>query len=62
MYILKAPNDIRKAATGSDVVFTDKVVSMNDKINNCMALIEIRTGADHGRFLNEIQPLDTVNF
>ena len=26
-------NDIRKAATGSDVVFTDKVVSMNDKIN-----------------------------
>ena len=30
---IKIFNDIKKAATESDVVFTDKVVSMNDKVN-----------------------------
>ncbi len=30
---IKIFNDSKKAATGSDVVFTDKVVSMNDKVN-----------------------------
>jgi len=30
---IKIFNDNKKAATGSDVVFTDKVVSMNDKVN-----------------------------
>tara|TARA_B100001250_G_scaffold167322_1_gene144061 strand:+ start:362 stop:1291 length:930 start_codon:yes stop_codon:yes gene_type:complete len=35
-------NDIRKAATGSDVVFTDKVVSMNDKINKTKKLKDFK--------------------
>ena len=30
---IKIFNDSLKAATGSDVVFTDKVISMNDKVN-----------------------------
>ena len=30
---IKIFNDSKKAATGSDVIFTDKVVSMNDKVN-----------------------------
>jgi len=30
---IKIFNESKKAATGSDVVFTDKVVSMNDKVN-----------------------------
>jgi len=30
---IKIFNDIRKAAIGSDVIFTDKVISMNDKVN-----------------------------
>ena len=30
---IKIFNDSKKAAAGSDVVFTDKVVSMNDKVN-----------------------------
>ncbi len=30
---IKIFNNSKKAATGSDVVFTDKVVSMNDKVN-----------------------------
>ena len=30
---IKIFNDSKKAATGSDVVFTDKVISMNDKVN-----------------------------
>ena len=30
---IKIFNDSKKAANGSDVVFTDKVVSMNDKVN-----------------------------
>ena len=30
---IKIFNDVKKAATNADVVFTDKVVSMNDKVN-----------------------------
>ena len=30
---IKIFNDIKKAAKGSDVIFTDKVISMNDKVN-----------------------------
>ena len=30
---IKVFNDIKKAATNSDVIFTDKVISMNDKVN-----------------------------
>jgi len=30
---IKIFNDVKKAATNADVVFTDKIVSMNDKVN-----------------------------
>ncbi len=30
---IKIFNDVKKAATNADVIFTDKVVSMNDKVN-----------------------------
>ncbi len=26
-------NDVKKAANNADVIFTDKVISMNDKVN-----------------------------
>jgi len=35
-------NDSKKAATGSDVVFTDKVVSMNDKINKIQKIKDFK--------------------
>ena len=30
---IKIFNDSKKSAAGSDVIFTDKVISMNDKVN-----------------------------
>ena len=35
-------NDIKKAATGSDVLFTDKVISMNDKVNKSKKLKDFK--------------------
>ena len=35
---IKIFNDSKQAATGSDVVFTDKVISMNDKVNKTKKL------------------------
>ena len=31
-------NDAKKAATGADVIFSDKVISMNDKVNKIKKL------------------------
>ena len=39
---IKIFNDSLKAATGSDVVFTDKVISMNDKVNKSKKLNEFK--------------------
>ena len=39
---IKIFNDIKKAATGSDVLFTDKVISMNDKINKSKKLKDFK--------------------
>ena len=39
---IKIFNDSKKAATGSDVVFTDKVISMNDKVNKAKKLKEFK--------------------
>ena len=35
-------NDIKKAAMGSDVLFTDKVISMNDKVNKSKKLKDFK--------------------
>jgi len=39
---IKIFNDIKKAATESDVVFTDKVVSMNDKVNKVQKIKDFK--------------------
>ena len=39
---IKIFNDSIKAAVGSDVVFTDKVISMNDKVNKSKKLNEFK--------------------
>ncbi len=39
---IKIFNDIKKAATGSDVLFTDKVISMNDKVNKSKKLKDFK--------------------
>ena len=39
---IKILNDIKKAACNSDVVFTDKVISLNDKINKSKKLKEFK--------------------
>jgi len=39
---IKTFNDTRKAATNSDVVFTDKVISMNDKVNKAKKLKDFK--------------------
>ncbi len=39
---IKIFNDIKKAATGSDVLFTDKVISMNDKVNKSNKLKDFK--------------------
>ena len=35
-------NDCKKAAKGSDVVFTDKVISLNDKVNKAKKLSKFK--------------------
>ena len=35
-------NDVKKAATGCDVIFTDKVISMNDKVNKSKKLKDFK--------------------
>ena len=39
---IKIFNNIKKAATGSDVLFTDKVISMNDKVNKSNKLKDFK--------------------
>ncbi len=39
---IKIFNNIKKAAIGSDVIFTDKVISMNDKVNKAKKLKEFK--------------------
>ncbi len=39
---IKIFNDIKKAATGSDELFTDKVISMNDKVNKSNKLKDFK--------------------
>ncbi len=39
---IKIFNDSKKAATDSDVIFTDKVISMNDKVNRAKKLREFK--------------------
>ena len=39
---IKIFNDSKKAASESDVVFTDKVISMNDKVNKAKKLKDFK--------------------
>jgi ornithine carbamoyltransferase len=39
---VKIFNDSKKAAKGSDVVFTDKVISLNDKVNKTIKLSKFK--------------------
>ncbi len=40
---IKIFNESKKAATGSDIVFTDKVISMNDKVNKAKKLKDFKS-------------------
>jgi len=45
-------NDSKKAATGSDVVFTDKVISMNDKVNKAKKLKDFKNFQVNSKVMN----------
>ena len=49
---IKIFNDSKKAATDSDVIFTDKVISMNDKVNREKKLKEFRNFEVNSRIMS----------
>jgi len=49
---IKIFNDSKKAATDSDVIFTDKVISMNDKVNRAKKLKEFRNFEVNSRIMS----------
>jgi len=53
---IKIFNDIKKAATGSDVLFTDKVVSMNDKVNKSKKLKDFKKFKVTSKVMSYLKP------
>jgi ornithine carbamoyltransferase len=53
---IKIFNDIKKAATGSDVLFTDKVISMNDKVNKFKKLKDFKKFKITLKVMNYLKP------
>ena len=53
---IKIFNDIKKAATGSDVLFTDKVISMNDKVNKSKKLKDFKKFKVTSKVMNYLKP------
>jgi len=49
---IKIFNDSKKAATDSDVIFTDKVISMNDKVNRAKKLKEFKNFQVNSRVMS----------
>jgi len=49
-------NDIKKAATGSDVLFTDKVISMNDKVNKSKKLKDFKKFKVTSKVMSYLKP------
>ena len=49
-------SDIKKAATGSDVLFTDKVISMNDKVNKFKKLKDFKKFKITLKVMNYLKP------
>ena len=49
-------NDIKKAATGSDVLFTDKVISMNDKVNKSKKLKDFKKFKITSKVMSYLKP------
>ena len=53
---IKIFNDIKKAATGSDVLFTDKVISMNDKVNKSKKLKDFNKFKVNSKVMSFLKP------
>jgi len=53
---IKIFNDIEKAATGSDVLFTDKVISMNDKVNKSKKLKDFKKFKVTSKVMKSLNP------
>ena len=53
---IKIFNDIKKAATGSDVLFTDKVISMNDKVNKSNKLKDFKKFKVTSKVMSYLKP------
>ena len=53
---IKIFNDIKKAATGSDVLFTDKVISMNDKVNKSKKLKDFKKFKVTSKVMSYLKP------
>jgi len=49
---IKIFNDSQKAVVGSDVIFTDKVISMNDKVNKSKKLKEFKKFRVNSKVMN----------
>ena len=53
---IKIFNDIKKAATDSDVLFTDKVISMNDKVNKSKKLKDFKKFKVTSKVMSFLKP------
>ena len=53
---IKVFNDIKKATTGSDVLFTDKVISMNDKVNKSKKLKDFKKFKITSKVMSYLKP------
>ena len=53
---VKIFNDVKQAAMGSDVLFTDKVISMNDKVNKSKKLKDFKNFQVNSKIMSFLKP------
>ena len=53
---IKIFNDVKQATIGSDVLFTDKVISMNDKVNKSKKLKDFKKFKINSKVMNFLKP------
>ena len=53
---IKIFNDVKQAAIDSDVLFTDKVISMNDKVNKSKKLKDFKKFKINSKVMNFLKP------
>ena len=53
---IKIFNDVKQATIGSDVLFTDKVISMNDKVNKSKKLKDFKKFKVTSKVMNYLKP------